>query len=304
MLSARELLKESRETKKVGSSKKIIFNGVEGFDVYNITAPFQFDGQKLIAGRVEKRESESSFVAFFKEVNAFTYERIEGATELQLQDPFVTFIDEKLILGGVETFANPDDHTKLSWRTNLYVVHQLNEVEHIITGPNGMKDLRLKQLRNGEIIVLTRPQGEKGGRGKIGYLKIRSLGDLTIDKIEAAPLLKGNFSDTDWGGANEIYELENGEVTVLGHIAFFDEENNRHYYPLVFWLEDDTISRPKIIAERADFLDSPAKRADLIDVVFSGGLIMGPSKAILYAGISDASAQYLELDNPFKKVGI
>ncbi|MBC1417697.1 DUF1861 family protein [Listeria fleischmannii] len=304
MLSAGELLKESRETKKVGSSKKIIFNGVEGFDVYNITAPFQFDGQKLIAGRVEKRESESSFVAFFKEVNAFTYERIEGATELQLQDPFVTFIDEKLILGGVETFANPDDYTKLSWRTNFYVMHQLNEVEPIFTGPNGMKDLRLKQLRNGEIIVLTRPQGDKGGRGKIGYLKIRSLGDLTIDKIEAAPLLKGNFSDTDWGGANEIYELENGEVTVLGHIAFFDEENNRHYYPLVFWLEDDTISRPKIIAERADFLDSPAKRADLIDVVFSGGLIMGPSKAILYAGISDASAQYLELDNPFKKVGI
>ncbi|EMG27806.1 hypothetical protein X560_2146 [Listeria fleischmannii 1991] len=304
MLSARELLKVSRERKKVGSSKKITFNGVEDFDVYNITAPFQFDGQKLIAGRVEKRENESSFVAFFKEVNAFTYERIESATELQLQDPFVTFIDGKLILGGVETFPNPDDDTKLSWRTNFYVVHQLNEVELIFTGPNGMKDLRLKQLRNGEIIVLTRPQGDKGGRGKIGYLKIRSLGDLTIDKIESAPLLQGNFNDADWGGANEIYELENGEIAVLGHIAFFDEENNRHYYPLVFWLEDDTISRPKIIAERADFLDSPAKRADLIDVVFSGGLVLGPSKAILYAGISDASAQYLELDNPFKKVGI
>ncbi|WP_088839345.1 DUF1861 family protein [Listeria sp. ILCC792] len=304
MQSARELLEVSRKTKKVGDSKKITFLGVDGFDVYNITAPFQLEGCKMIAGRVEKRDSEASFIAFFEEIDLTTYKRIQGATELELQDPFMTFIDGELILGGVETFPSPEDATKLSWRTNFYSVKALNEMTLFFSGPNGMKDLRLKQLHNGEIMVLTRPQGEKGGRGKIGQLRIRSLDELTIARIEAAPLLNGNFSNEDWGGANEIYELETGEIAVLGHIAFFDEENNRHYYPLVFWLEDDTICRPKIIAERSDFIESPAKRADLVDVVFSGGLVFQNENAILYAGISDASAQYLELDNPFKKVGI
>ncbi len=304
MQSAQELLEISRETRKVGTSKKIMFLGVDGFDVYNITAPFELDGRKIIAGRVEKRDSEASFIAFFEEVDSVTYKRIEGATELKLQDPFITFIDDKLILGGVETFPNPADATKLSWRTNFYIVHTLTEISLLFTGPNGMKDLRLKQLQNGEIIVLTRPQGEKGGRGKIGHLRIHSLEELTTERIEAAPLLNGNFIGEDWGGANEIYELETGEIAVLGHIASFDEENNRHYYPLVFWLENDTICQPEIIAERSDFIDSPAKRADLVDVVFSGGLVFQDEHVILYAGISDASAQYIELINPFKKVGI
>ncbi|MDZ5001573.1 DUF1861 family protein, partial [Clostridium perfringens] len=39
---------------------------------------------------------------------------------------------------------------------------------------------------------------------------------------------------------------------------------------------------------------------DLEDVVFSGGLIIEGNKARLYSGISDAEAQFIEIDNPFK----
>ena len=57
--------------RKVSFPRRLRFLGVEGFDVYNITTPFSCGGRMYIAGRVEKRENEMSFVRFlgtFKEV--------------------------------------------------------------------------------------------------------------------------------------------------------------------------------------------------------------------------------------------
>ena len=34
---------------------KLHFPGEDGFDVYNITAPFESSGRRVIAGRVERR---------------------------------------------------------------------------------------------------------------------------------------------------------------------------------------------------------------------------------------------------------
>ena len=39
-------------------SHNLQFESVGERDVYNITAPFQFNGKTLLAGRVEKRDSE------------------------------------------------------------------------------------------------------------------------------------------------------------------------------------------------------------------------------------------------------
>ena len=93
-----------------------------------------------------------------------------------------------------------------------------------------MKDLRLVELQDGSIGVFTRPQGEKGGRGKIGFTRVASLEELSIDQINKAPLLEGQFVDEEWGGCNEIHLLPNGILGVLGHIACFDEQGDRHYY--------------------------------------------------------------------------
>jgi hypothetical protein len=55
-----------------------------------------------------------------------------------------------------------------------------------------------------------------------------------------------------------------------------------------------------LIATRSRFLPGDAKRSDLEDVVFSGGLIRNPDgTAVLYAGISDAEAQRLTIEDPF-----
>ncbi|WP_268239349.1 DUF1861 family protein [Sporolactobacillus putidus] len=57
----------------------------------------------------------------------------------------------------------------------------------------------------------------------------------------------------------------------------------------------------EIIATRNDFIDGPAKRPDLKDIVFSGGGIRENSKFILYAGTSDTEAQKIVLNDPFEK---
>jgi hypothetical protein len=60
-------------------------------------------------------------------------------------------------------------------------------------------------------------------------------------------------------------------------------------------------SEIRVIARRADFLDGPAKRPDLVDVVFSGGLVRkDDGSADLYAGISDAEAQRITIPDPFR----
>lgn len=302
MKSIETLLQTFREH-TTANGTRIQLNGAGEKDVYNITAPFTWLGKEYIAGRVESRDSELSEVGFFENITTDTYHLVENSTVLSLQDPFVTFVQGELIIGGVEVFPKESDPAKLDWRTNLYRATSLTDFEQILVGPIGMKDLRIKELPDGRILVLTRPQGEKGERGKIGAIVIHSLADLTLEKIETAPLLKRNFSGDEWGGGNEIHLLDEGRVGVLGHIACFDEASDRHYYAFAFQLNEDftQIEQEKIIAERANFAPSEPKRPDLADVVFSGGLIRNSDgTATLYAGIGDSDAQKITILDPFK----
>lgn len=296
-----QLLEEFNSISQPANAEKIVFTGIGEKDVYNISAPFEDAGELVIAGRVESRDSEHSHVYFFVERNGEWVPR-ENAPVLELQDPFFTRIAGELIVGGVQIFPHPINEGQLGWRTVFYKGQSIAELQEFAKGPDGMKDLRLVELKDGSIGVLTRPQGEKGGRGKIGYTRISSLAELTVDVINEAPLLEDQFIDEQWGGANELHLLANGLVGVLGHIASFDEEGNRHYYPMVFALNPETgeISDMKLIATRSNFLPGPSKRPDLEDVVFSGGLVRRPDgSADIYAGISDAEAQKITIVDPF-----
>jgi hypothetical protein len=298
--TCKQLLKEF--TAKATNPEKIHFSGIGDKDVYNITAPFEDEGELVIAGRTESRDSEHSTVTFFVERNGEWVPR-PNSPVLELQDPFFTKIAGDLVLGGVQTFPHPTKEGALGWRTVFYKGTSINQLKEFSKGPDGMKDLRLVELKDGSIGVLTRPQGEKGGRGKIGWTRIASLAELTIDVINDAPLLEGQFIDEEWGGANEPHLLANGLVGVLGHIASFDQEGNRHYYPMAFALDPETaeVSDIRLICARKYFQPGPAKRLDLVDVVFSGGLVRyrAEGKAVLYAGISDAEAQKIIIDDPF-----
>ncbi|MCM3717836.1 MTP-1 family protein [Fictibacillus phosphorivorans] len=301
--TCRELVEIYLEKDHPENPEKLTFTGVGERDVYNITAPFEDEGELVIAGRVEARDTEHSEVYFFVNRDGVWTPR-EGAPVLELQDPFVTRIAGELVLGGVEIFPHPTEEGALGWRTGFYKGSSVKTLQPFFKGPDGMKDLRLAELKDESVAVLTRPQGEKGGRGKIGFAHLPSLKELTIDVVEEAPLLDGQFAEGEWGGANELHLLRNGLLGVLGHIASFDEEGNRHYYPMVFALEPETgkHSEIQLIAIRDDFLAGASKRPDLVDVVFSGGLVRKmDGTADFYAGISDAEAHKITINDPFNQ---
>ena len=251
---------------------------------------------------MESRDSEHAEVVFFAEREG-TWLPLEGAPVLELQDPFHTRIGGELVVGGVEIYPHPEKENALLWRTVFYRGQDVRSLKPFFRGPDGMKDLRLIELADGDIGVFTRPQGEKGGRGKIGYTRVKSLDELTLAAIDDAPLLQGQFAEGEWGGANEAHRLVDGRVGVLGHVASFDEAGDRHYYPMAFVFDpsDESFTAMKLIAERSRFLPGPSKRPDLQDVVFSGGLVRREDgSAVLYAGISDADAQRIVIADPFR----
>lgn len=296
-----ELLKEFHKKEQPYVAEKIVFKGIGDKDVYNITAPFSDNGETVLAGRVERRDDEHSQVYFFVNVDGYWVPK-KGAPVFDLQDPFIARIQGDLVLGGVEINPDPVKREILQWKTVFYRGKHLADLHKFTETPVGMKDVRLTELKDGSVGVLTRHQGEKGGRGKIGFTRIATLDDLNTDVFENAPLLDGQFHEQEWGGANEAHLLPNGMLGILGHIACFDRSGNRHYYPMIFVLDPDTrqCSEISLIATRANFLEGPAKRPDLADVVFSGGLVREPDgTATFFAGTSDAEAQKIKMKDPF-----
>lgn len=296
------LLDEYLKSKaKIYDVQKINFTSVGDNDVYNISAPFMDNGKLIIAGRVEARDSEWSTVYFFMQ-DGSNWIPVEGYPKLKLQDPFYIKINGELLIGGVEVFKHPEVEGALMWRTIFYKGKDITSLKRFFVGPDGMKDLRLVQLADERIGILTRPQGEKGGRGKIGFTIVNTLEELSINIIDEAPLIDNLFKEEEWGGVNEVRVLNETTLAILGHVACFDNKGHRHYYSMTFNLNINSleIKEQKLIAIRNDFKQGKAKRPDLEDVVFSGGLVIDGDKATLYAGISDAQAQYIVIDNPFR----
>ncbi|HEY1684647.1 MAG TPA: DUF1861 family protein [Tepidisphaeraceae bacterium] len=299
--SCAELLAEFKSPAKA-DSWMLEFGSMGGRDVYNITAPFNFDGKTLLAGRVEKREAELSEIIFFEKISTSRWSPCFRQGEFHgLQDPCVTWAGNELVLGGVR-YPVPTADGGQTYLMEFYKGKTLHHLRHFLTGPAGMKDIRFKQLQDGRVAVFSRPQGAMGGRGQIGFTIAPSWENITSEMIQNAPLFQGQFLTEEWGGANEVHQLANGHLGLLGHIARFDQRGDRHYYPMAFTVNPITreSSEIKIIAQRSLFPAGPSKRPDIADVVFSGGLVrQDGGTAELYAGVSDAAAAVVKLPDPF-----
>lgn len=305
-VSAAQLLAEyqQRTHNAVINTGRLHFTGVGDNDVYNITAPFTSAGIEVIAGRVEARDSEHSTIVLFRQQQD-VWTPIVDAPTFPLQDPFFTRIDGELVFGGVEINPHPENPNQLIWHTVFFRGRDIFSLTRFASGPPGMKDIRLCQIEAGRIGVFTRPQGDIGGRGKIGYLEINRLEDLTPSAIASAELLDGQFNDDEWGGVNETHLLADGTIGLLAHIACFDSQGARHYYPGVFVFDPQTKNYTplRIIAERDKLHPGATKRADLVDVIFPGGLVAKPDNSWrLYVGASDAEAHWIEIEEPFSKI--
>lgn len=272
---------------------KIRFHGVKGVDVYNSSAPFRDAERWLIAARVEARASEMSQVCFFEWDGLNDASLVEDAPRFALQDPFVSWVDNQRVVGGVE--VEFDAHNQpVRWRTQFWAGPSISHMRLIAKGPWGMKDIRLLSLPDKRVLVFTRPQGAIGGRGKIGWTIVASLNDLSESSIAKATLLH-HVDNMDWCGVNSAQLLPDGRVKVLAHVAHFDSELNRHYYAarFIFDYRNGESSPIEIIACRDDFLPGESKRDDLRDVVFPAGWIQMPEGRVLFCGTSDCEVQWL-----------
>lgn len=272
---------------------KIRFHGVKGVDVYNSSAPFRDAERRLIAARVEARASEMSQVCFFEWDGLNDALLVEDAPRFALQDPFVCWIDNQRVVGGVE--VEFDAHNQpVRWRTQFWAGPSIFHMRLMTKGPWGMKDIRLVSLPDARVLVFTRPQGAIGGRGMIGWTIVDTLKDLNASSIDKATLLH-HVESMDWCGVNAAQLLPDGRVEVLAHVAHFDSELNRHYYAarFIFDYHSGQSSPIEIVACRDDFLPGESKRDDLRDVVFPAGWLQMPEGRLLFCGTSDCEVQWL-----------
>ncbi|MFW5787729.1 MAG: DUF1861 family protein [Halanaerobiales bacterium] len=305
--TCKQLLKEFKED-TVKKTEILKFAGVGEKDVYNPSVPLEIKGQKIMAGRVEERDSELSRTLFFKPEGKKeeVWKVMEEGPEFELQDPFFAEIDDYLTLGGVRVICN-DQGEITSWVTDFYRSKNLQKWEKFATGPSHMKDIRLIELESGDIGVFTRPQGEEmqkkyGCIAKIGFYKARGFNDITAEKIKNARLLNGLFVNDEWGGCNQLHLLKNGLIGVIGHKAYMDDEQKKHYYGIAFAFDPGTgkFTQNKIIITRDSFPEGPAKRSDLEDIIFTSGIIRNhDGTAVLYTGLSDCQVGRAVIADPF-----
>lgn len=287
--------------------------------VYN-PAPVVIDVQTYLWARVESRTTEKdSLVRLFKEGKNGEWEIVDGAPIFKkLQDPFYCgTINGYHVLGGVQIYevaGTPD----LGYRTVFYryknsfteLVNPNGEIRSpYVLGSEKMKGIRLIQRENGRIGVSVRPLGRFGGRGRIGYFEIESLDQLesalaNYDRQKDPKTLIGDlFVDEEWGGANELFNLPDGRIGVLGHIAGFGEKGTKkNYYSMTFVLDPQTrfVTNVQIISTAEQFPPVLVKRSDMGSICYSGGLVrLGHGRAWLYLGIGDTKVGRILVKDPF-----
>jgi len=304
MKTINELFNDSTEPNII-EIEKLIFKDINNKDVYNISKMFKIGEIEYLFGRVEPRDnSELSKVFLFKKKNnewiiSKDFKPLENS-----EDPFISKIKNKLILGCVEVIKiekgpDFDPENTLNYRTVLYELTDLRNPRKIFEGPWKMKDIRFIELQDKRIAIFSRPQGNKAGRGKIGFTIINSLEELKYSDLEEASFLP-YFNDEEWGGANEVHLLNNGNLFVLGHIAKRNEDYSLSYYPMYFTINPETKehSEIKILFQRKNLPEGQSKNDKLKDVIFPGGLYPNEDKTIdIYIGAGDAEAYKIRIKN-------
>lgn len=302
---------ELEKDKKVYHSTVLTFHGVEGFDVYNCSIPFIWEGKEYIYGRVEKREEWArSWVRLFAKTGDNDYTLVKDHMIYQLEDPYISIIHGEMVLGGTHV-------RKRSGKVDTYYGYfyrgtDLNDLTYFTTGPDYMKDIRLVELQDGRIGVFSRPRNEEiekkyGSGSMIGFAVISSLEELTDEVIESAEPIQGIFDEGEWGGCNQVYLLEDGTIGVIGHQCYTqpveDGEALAVYMNISFEFNPQTfeVTNKKVIGTRSCYPKGPAKVPNLIDCTFTSGIIMREDKrADLYAGIGDTMEGCITIEYPFQ----
>lgn len=298
--------------------------GIGNRDAYNPALYEDIDGTKILAVRVEDRDSSAydpknyhPQVLFAKQTRSGSWKITDKLNAFDMmEDPFVFYTEEKgvrkVIFGAVWVHSK---HNTFLPHTEFYKGETLDSLERIpFAIIDDMKDVRLLQLPDKRFLLCRRPQGDKYARGRITLHIIDNLDDLAdVNKIELKTLamLDSCQDALDGVGVNELRIVKDHKghawVGMLGHISIEDEKNNLHYAACTYKISlKDLLDGkfhdicPNVIATRACFESAPVKAERYADVVFPGHLEhVSDYKYRLWAGLSDARVGVIELDDPF-----
>jgi len=303
------------QNKVIYESAVLTFHGVEGYDVYNGSIPFEWEGKRYIYGRVERREEFArSWSRLFYETGEDDWTLVPNSMIYQIEDPFVTFADGKLILGGnyCPTYIGEGWH----YFVNFYRGTDLEDMYQFACGPDPMKDVRLIELADGKTGVFSRPntpdiEAKYGSKSIVGFTVIDSLDCLTRQVIMDAKPIIGLFGDAEWGGPNQVYLLDSGLIGVAGHQSYviWGKDGGRDLFTylaitFVFDPVKHEILDKKIIATRTCFPDGPCMNDQTDDTIFTSGLVpRDDGKMDLYCGLNDCQFGRAVINDPFVGFG-
>lgn len=307
----REIFDKESKNGKISESVKVKFLGVDGFDVYNPSIPFMHGGKRYIYGRAEKRDEWArSWVRLFEETARDEFTLVKDSMIYQLEDPYIADIQGEIILGG--TRVTKERGQVKTYCGCFYRGNDLDNMYYFTTGPDYMKDIRLVDMKNGKIGVFSRHRSDGilkkyGCESMIGFDMIDDINELTAENIEKAPLVPNIFADFEWGGCNQCYMLSSGKIGIIGHKCYNDKESGNSVYLNVAYIFDPErreMIDTKIIATRKSYPSGAAKRPNLEDCAFPGGIVMREDKkADLYSGIGDCEVGRVTVPYPFEGFG-
>jgi len=127
---------------------------------------------------------------------------------------------------------------------------------------------------------------------------------LNTEKLSGASFISSPDRNS-WEGINQPFIIGRDRVGLLGHMAWMEIGEIRHYYAVVSEFSRKTLKKTPwhIIACRNDLPTGPSKRDDLKDVLFPGGLeFISAREAVLYLGVSDTQAWECRIRNPFPDI--
>jgi len=290
------------EGEKLGQGEKLIIENLLNKRIYNPSSPFKVGENFYLLCRVEDRTDNTSETRLFQQ-KGDCWVLVKEAPVFNLEDPFITKLNEGILFGGV--YVEWENGKVKFLKTAFYYgkdFFDLDPQKPFAYGPLMMKDIRIVQLKNG-LGVFTRTQGGEFLRSRICYLEIEKVEDLKNEGIFfQGKLINLPLNDEEWVGTNDVYFLDENNLGVLAHFAFQDKDGNFHYQAIsfIFNRKNFKVKNLKIIARRKNFPPGPYKDEKLKDVVFPGGLLKTEdNNYILYCGLSDEEIGVLKIKNPF-----
>lgn len=298
--------KEFEKTKVIHATKWLTFHGIDGYDVYNSSVPFNINGKAHIFGRVERRnEWVNSYVHLFQEVGPDEYALVRDIPRLQMEDPFVCKIHGEMVLGGTRVTKNKG---KVSDYFCDFYRGKINDLLYFTSGPKKMKDIRLIEMADGKIGVFSHHKTPTSCL--TGFITIDSLNELSAEVVDAAKPIDHTLFGDAWGGVNQPYLLSTGKIGCISHHGYVDKDENGELLNVycitsfVFEPHTNKVYSYKILGTKNCFPEYPPKAARLADCAFASGIVMrDDGKCDLYSGVGDTRVGRLVIDYPFEGHG-